>query len=163
MPTPGPSRIRKKACKASPAPWACIPDDRVLTHQTFEAGVYLEEPRYEMERDISLLTGRLTVEQASRFRRAVISDRDMASAEVRYTTAGRLRSEGFAVVHTPRRVTNGCLADIEHVSVIWPADDPLNRQDVPWPAEVSQRFSRCFAGYEGRGGETDESGLAHQA
>lgn len=50
-----------------------------------------------------------------------------------------LRDKGFAVVHTPGRVRNP-----GHVSIVWPADDPLNRQDIPWPQDVVTAFNGCF-------------------
>ncbi|MGJ6968659.1 hypothetical protein ACSDR0_42810 [Streptosporangium sp. G11] len=108
---------------------------------------FFDEPRYEMEREISLLTGQLSVEAASRYRRKIINARDLELAAVRYTTAGRLRGEGFAVVHTPGRVRAECDAIGQHVSVIWPAEDPLNVQKIPWPPAVTKSFVECFNGY----------------
>lgn len=129
---------------ATPTPWLCLPDETVLTHHTFHAGKYIEAPRYDQEREISLLTGKLAIEQASRYRRRVITDRALESASVRYTSAGRLREEEFAVVHTPGRLLGRCGADLQHVSIVWSNDDPVNRQDIPWPPAVSERFVQCF-------------------
>ncbi|WP_459802605.1 hypothetical protein [Herbidospora sp. RD11066] len=96
---------------------------------------------------MSLLTGRLSVKFASNYRKKVLTAHDLERAAVRYTSVGKLRAAGFAVVHTPGRVTNGCGADGEHVSVIWPVEDPLVRQDIPWPPDVAESFVQCFNGY----------------
>ncbi|MCG5219402.1 hypothetical protein [Streptosporangium sp. KLBMP 9127] len=149
MREPDSSYVRKKSCTATCAAELCIGDETWLTHHTFDH--FLNEPRYRVEREVSLLTGRLSVEEASRYRRALITVSDLEGASVRYTTAGNLRVAGLAVVHTPGRVTKGCAAEMEHVSVIWPAADPVVRQDIPWPPEVTQSFLRCFNGYEQAG------------
>ncbi|MFF4990754.1 hypothetical protein ACFY19_26470 [Streptosporangium saharense] len=133
---------------ATPTPWLCIADEMVLTHHTFDSGKYLNAPRYEMGREISLISGRLSVEEASRYRRRLVTVKDLQMADVRHTSAGRLREEGFAVVHTPTRVTRGCGSVGEHVSVIWPDRDPIVHQDIPWPPEVTKSFTECFNGYD---------------
>lgn len=58
-----------------------------------------------------------------------------------YATALRLREAGFAIVHTPGRIRGGV-----HATVVWPADDPLNHQEVPWPPGVPALFDECFNG-----------------
>lgn len=63
----------------------------------------------------------------------------LSRAGLRRTTAGRIRAAGFAVVHTPGLAKEG-----PHVSIVWPDEDPLERQDVPWPDEISARFDACF-------------------
>ncbi|GGO30827.1 hypothetical protein GCM10010116_61730 [Microbispora rosea subsp. aerata] len=118
-------------------------DDTILTHHTFKP-TFLNAPRIDLEREVSLLKGKWTVEEASRYRRKILSDRDLRQADVRFTTAGILRSKGFAVVHTPGKIAGG-----PHVSVVWPPHDPLNRQDVPWPPDVVESFAQCFNGYKG--------------
>lgn len=147
MPEPDSTYVRKQACRATSTPWLCLPDETVLTHHTFNVDRFLEAPRYDKEREVSLLTGELTAEEVSRYRRRVITARALEAAAVRYTSAGRLRAEGFAVVHTPGRLLGRCGTASQHVSIVWPDDDPTNRQDIPWPPTVSKRFVRCFNGY----------------
>lgn len=119
----------------------------MLTHHTKTAGEFLNAPRIDTEREVSLLRGKLTVEEATRYRfrrggtAAIQAAVDRAG--VRHTTAGRLRQAGFAVVRTPGRMVSG-----PHVSVVWPADDPLRRQDVPWPDSIATRFAECFDGHD---------------
>ncbi|MEU4538572.1 hypothetical protein AB0G15_27365 [Streptosporangium sp. NPDC023825] len=147
MREPDSSYVRRKACRATETPWLCISDDVILTHHTFDMGHFFNEPRYETEREVSLLTGQLSVEAASRYRRKIVNARDLELAAVRCTTAGKLRSGGFAVVHTPGRILAECDAAGQHVSVIWPAEDPLNVQKIPWPPTVTKSFVECFNGY----------------
>jgi hypothetical protein len=119
----------------------------MLTHHTKTAGQFLDAPRIETEREVSLLRGKLTVEEATRyrFRRGGTAAIQAAAerSDVRHTTGGQLRRAGFALVHTPGRMIDGA-----HVSVVWPADDPLERQDIPWPDTVAARFASCFTGHD---------------
>jgi hypothetical protein len=137
--------VRQAACRCGPPSDVCVVDDEVLTHHAKIAGEFLNAPRLETEREVSLLRGKLTVEEATRYRyrrgSAAAMQAAVDKAGVRYTTAGQLRHAGFAVVHTPGRMING-----PHVSVVWPADDPLERQDIPWPDHVTARFADCFIG-----------------
>ncbi|MGC5009302.1 hypothetical protein ACLQ2R_00920 [Streptosporangium sp. DT93] len=148
MPELDSTYMRTQACRATPTPWLCLPDELMLTHHTFRSDKYIEAPRYDREREISLLTGKLSVEQASRYRRRVTTARALELASVRHVSAGKLRVEGFAVVHTPGRFIGKCGVDLQHVSIVWPNDDPVNRQDIPWPQAVSERFVQCFNGYQ---------------
>lgn len=68
-----------------------------------------------------------------------ITPAELEVARVRYVEAGRLRAVNLAVVHTHSRI-----ATMEHVSVVWPPDAPLVRQEVPWPPAVSASFEGCF-------------------
>lgn len=70
---------------------------------------------------------------------------DVERASVRYTTAGDLRAAGFAVIHTCGRKGEGN----GHVSVVWPADQPLDAPDPAWPAHVRKAFAACFTEGEG--------------
>jgi hypothetical protein len=119
----------------------------VLTHHTKTRGRYVNAPRVTTERELSLLRGRLTVQEATSYRVRRGGPKALEAAvrrsDVRYTTAGQLREAGFAVVHTPGRTVGGA-----HISVVWPSDDPLVRQDIPWPDEVAGRFDSCFDGNE---------------
>lgn len=45
------------------------------------------------------------------------------------------------------RVQNGL-----HVSIVWPGDDAMVLQDIPWPGPLPESFNGCFnevAGAEG--------------
>jgi hypothetical protein len=151
MSEPGSSYVRSRVCRAAEQPWLCISDEKVLTQFSRNANKYLSEPRYAREREISLLTGKLTIEQAARYVLRSVFTRDIERASVRYTTAGDLRKAGFAVLHTPGRIFAGCDGDLSHVSVIWPADDPVQRQDIPWEPDVTASFTQCFNGHEDEG------------
>jgi len=146
MSEPDSSYVRSRVCRATEKPWLCIADEKALTQFARNANKYLSEPRYHREREISLLTGRLTIEQAARYVLRSVFAKDIERASVRYTTAGALRRAGFAVLHTPGRISAGCDGDLSHVSVIWPADDPVQRQDIPWDPDVTESFIRCFNG-----------------
>lgn len=139
--------MRGEACQCGPPPDLCVADDEVLTHHTKTAGEFLNAPRVETEREISLLRGKLTTEEATRYRfrrgGAAAIQAAVERSSVRHTTAGQLRRVGFAVVHTPGRMINGT-----HISVVWPTDDPLKRQDVPWPDDVAAKFASCFIGHD---------------
>jgi hypothetical protein len=151
--------LEAKACPAGPSPESCIPNDMTLTQQTFRVPTFRDAPERPGERDVSLLTGRLTIEDASHYvnPRSSKEARALRRAGVRYTTAGELREQGFAVLHTPGRVTGGppktvreapaCREPKTHVSVVWPNAAPLQRQDIPWTDDVVQRFVGCFHGY----------------
>lgn len=147
MSQPDQGYVRGEACDCGPLPEQCVKDSEVLTHHTKNAGEFLNAPRVETEREVSLLRGRLTVEEATRYRvrrgGEVAIKAAVERSEVRHTTAGRLRQAGFAVVHTPGRRVNG-----PHVSVVWPADDPLGRQDIPWPDGVEAGFADCSVGHD---------------
>lgn len=156
--------LEEKACQLGPSPESCIPDELPLTQLTFRVPDFRQAPDRPGERDVSLLTDRLTIEDALHYvnPRSSKDTRTLRRAAVRYTTAGRLREQGFAVLHTPARVTGGPLEAVRelsacrepktHVSVVWPNTAPLQRQDIPWTDEVKQRFAECFDGYVTMGG-----------
>jgi hypothetical protein len=122
----------------------------ILTQQSW-SGEYRSAPREDREKDLSMLRGELSVLEACEYVnvRGPLTEARVARAGVRYTTAGKLRAKGLAVVHTPGRIKGG-----PHVSVVWPGDNPLDTQEVPWPPGVSAAFTACFN--EGEGGR-DES------
>lgn len=127
-------------------------DSEVLTQFAWKADRFRDQPRIDREVGLSLLVGRVDVEEAARY---VLLGQpptrgQLSRAVVRLTTAGRLRKAGFAVIHTPGRVKPG-----KHATVVWPDDDPLTRPEVPWPADVSEAFNSCFN--EGGEGGHDES------
>jgi hypothetical protein len=108
--------------------------------------VFRAAPRIDREVELSLLLGRLSVEQAAQYvllrgaPQKELSAAQLEVSHVRYCTAGDLRGVGLAVVHTLSRVKS----PIEHVSVVWPDQAPMERQTVPWPPAVSDSFERCF-------------------
>lgn len=76
---------------------------------------------------MSLLSGRLTVEQA----KASISGALIRTSDgVRYTSVGTLRSAGFVVVHTPTA------SNPRHVSV---------RANSDWTASHQEAFDAAFS------------------
>lgn len=141
-------RMRRAACRCGKPPQECISDDVELTQQAPKAGKFRNAPRVEREVDVSLLIGRWSVEDATRYVLMGNSPTrpQLNRAAVRHTKVGRLREAGFAVVHTPGRIKGG-----PHASVVWPANQPLAHPEVPWPSEVSEAFEVCF----NRAGEGD--------
>jgi hypothetical protein len=136
-----PGYVRRAACRCGPSPDECVSDDTLLSQHAPKAGKFRNAPRVEREVEVSLLLGEWSVEDATRY---VLMGNpptrgQLSRAAMRLTSAGKLRRAGFAVVHTPGRIKGG-----PHVSVIWPANDPLNDARVPWPPEVSERFDSCF-------------------
>jgi hypothetical protein len=126
-----------------------VQDEEVLTQHTWKAGNFNNHPR-DGELELSMLRGDVSVVEACDYRSSGVrvSAARIARAGRRQTTAGKIRAAGLAVVHTPgRRVKNGI-----HVSIVWPPDDPLHTQRVPWPARVSQGLEACF----NDDGEVDE-------
>lgn len=147
--------VRRHACTCGPPPQDCVKNDEVLTQYGKVGQDFRSAPRVEEigERALSMLRGRFAPAEAGRaLRGRRLSPQEAAAARARYVTAGRLREAGFAVVHTVARVTNP-----QHVSVVWPDTDPLNRQDAPWPSHVSAAFTACF-NEEGKEAFGDESG-----
>jgi hypothetical protein len=122
-----------------------VPDEMILTQQTWN-GEYRSGPREDREKDLSMLRGELSLVEACEYVnvRGPLTEARVARAGVRYTTAGRLRAKGLAVVHTPGKIKDG-----PHVSVVWPDDNPLDNQVAPWPPGVSAGFEACFNEVEG--------------
>jgi len=151
MPQSSPRRtwVRRKACATDRAGGQCIRDDELLTHHTKTRGHYDNGPRPQMEdeTEVSVQRGKLTVAEASALRNggAPAHPVDVAAAGVRYTTAGKLREAGFAVIHTPgiKGEESG------HGSVVWPDANPLDEQDRAWPPGVQSTFAACFTEGEG--------------
>lgn len=132
--------VAANVCQDRPSPEACIRDDEVLTQHTWKAGNFIDEPR-EIEDEVSMLRGDVSVADACAYRSRLssVSPAKLARAGRRQTTAGKIRAAGLAVVHTPGQIEGG-----PHVSIIWPPDDPVNRQLTPWPADVPKAFAACF-------------------
>lgn len=140
--------VRKAACPTELAGGQCIADAEVLTHHAALKGQYNNAPRPDFEEDeVSLQRGAISKAEACRRRNRnqPVPEQDVARAGIRRTTAGELRAAGFAVVHTcgRRGESNG------HVSVIWPADQPLERRRADWPPKVQEAFAACFTEQDG--------------
>jgi hypothetical protein len=120
----------------------CIGDDEILTHHTKQRGQYVNAPDARREVELSVMRGRLTVAAAYQQRNGGLRAHpaDVEKAAVRYTTAKRLREQGFVVVHTcgPKGEENG------HISVVWPTANPLDEPDPNWPPNVQEAFASCF-------------------
>jgi hypothetical protein len=109
-----------------------------------ERPTFRTAPRVDIEVELSLLVGRLDVLNAARYvlmsgSRTEITTAELEASRVRYVEAGRLREVELAVVHTRSRI-----ASVEHASIVWPSDAPLEQQKVPWPPPVSASFEGCF-------------------
>jgi hypothetical protein len=135
-----PNHIKRDACRCGPSPERCVSDSEVLTQHGRVAQSFRNQPRMHLELGLSVLKGEVSLEEATRYvLRREPTDKDLQKACIRRTTAGALRRAGFAVVHTPGRVS-----DSVHCTVAWPAADPLESSQVPWPPEVSAAFDSCF-------------------
>jgi len=136
------NHVQRAACKCGPPPELCVPDETLLTQFAWRPSSFRIRPRADRgELGLSVLIGRLTVEEAARY--VLMGQpppaRQLASAAVRLTTAGDFRRAGFAVVHTPGRVKPGI-----HATVVWPNTDPIRCPDGNWNTQVSDLFNMCF-------------------
>lgn len=125
----------------------CIGGEEILTHHTEQRGQYKNAPDARREVELSIMRGRLTIAAACQQRNGGLPapPADVERADVRYTTARRLREAGFAVIHTcgPKGEGYG------HVSVVWPAANPLDGPNPNWPTPVQAAFAACFTEQEG--------------
>lgn len=138
-----PTWVRKNACQTDLNGGTCIADAEMLTYHTSHSGTYNNAPRPEvLEVELSVMRGELTVAAACMRRNGgrPAHPSDVARAGVRYSTAGEIRSAGLAVIHTCGRKGEG----YGHVSVIWPAANPLDAPDPAWPPAVREAFAACF-------------------
>jgi hypothetical protein len=128
--------IVKLACKCGPPPDACLQDEEQVTQLSDAGGAtFRDAPRAHLERGLSVIRGKIEVEEAEMLVRVRPTSTDN---RVRYASVGVIRAAGFAVVHTPSR-TNPT-----HVSVVWPGDDWRTQQVIPWSPEVMLKFAACF-------------------
>lgn len=139
--------VRRSACPTYLAGEQCIGDDEFLTHQTNQRGQYKSVPDASMEVELSVIRGRLSTAAACQQRNGgrPPHPEDVRRAGVRHATAGRLREQGFAVIHTCGRKGEG----YGHVSVVWPTTNPLDQPDPNWPTPVQEAFAACFTEQEG--------------
>lgn len=101
-----------------------IEDDEALTQYGTTTDPWRVEPRWDREKAVSLLLGEWTPEGAGDKIRGSGALGDGTDA-ARYSTAGTLRKQGFAVIHTPN------FRNPDHVAV---------RRD-PW---LAGEFNGCF-------------------
>lgn len=135
-----PNHVKAAACRCGPLPEQCVLDEEVLTQYGQLRSPFRVEPRVDRELGLSVLRGPLSLEDVVRHvLRREPTEGDLAKSRVRRATAARLRRAGFAVVHTPGRTP-----DSPHCTVAWPATEPIENPQVPWPSEVSERFAGCF-------------------
>jgi hypothetical protein len=144
MPSPNPNYVLNHACSCPDGPIFCIADEEVVTQQTF-SGQYRDMPRANRELSLSVFRGQVSARDATSYIRLgkPVEEWEKRKIRVRRLHVGRLREVGLAVVHTPGRV-----AYPEHCSVVWPSDDPLNRQIASWPPEIRAGFTACFTDEE---------------
>ncbi len=130
-------------CRCGPPPGECVADDEPISHygELDSAGDcrHHNGPRAPKVPALSVHRGALTPAEACERVRGHVTDALLARTCVRHTTAGALRAAGFAVLHTPGRITAG-----PHCSVIYPAADPLRDQASPWPRIRAQGLRRVF-------------------
>ena len=145
--------VRNHTCEKDLDGGPCIGDAEILTHHTELRGQYPNAPRERngkpAEVEVSMMRGAISKAEACSRRNGgnPAASADVARAGIRYATAGDLREAGFAVIHT-------CMPKGEgygHVSVIWPAANPLDEQDPDWPAPVQEAFAACFTEQEDEG------------
>ena len=146
-----PNHVKRSACRCGASAEQCVADDEVLTQHGSVGRSFRNQPRIERERGLSVLRGEISLLEATRY---VLprepTEQDLQKARIRRTTAAALRRAGFAIVHTPGKVLGSV-----HCTVAWPATDPLENPQVPWPPEVSAAFDSCFN--EGEEVNPDES------
>jgi len=149
MPLSRDSWVRKSACPTDLGGGQCIRNDQTLTHLTNRYGEFDNGPRHLLrfdEDEVSMRRGEIPKAEACRLRngRQLVHPADIARARIRRATAGDLREQGFAVIHTCGRAgeANG------HVSVIWPDTNPLSERESDWPAPVQEAFAACFTEVE---------------
>lgn len=104
-----------------------VPNDQVLTQYGTSRKGFHNQPRWERETQLSVIMGRLTPREAGDFVRRHGAQLPFAGDRARYTTAGRLRANGFTVDQTGN--------DPRHVSVGYP---------LLWNAEVCKAFDAAF-------------------
>ena len=109
-----------------------VPNEAELTQygkgRPGSANRFRDRPRAEInEPDVSLLLGRLGVEEAA----VLVFKWAHPLSAVRYTTAGTLRAKGFIIRHTPSP------GNSKHVSVLVPPS-------TEWDETLAKSFDECF-------------------
>ena len=115
----------------------------MLTQHGWVASPFRNQPRIERELGLSVLYGSISLEEATQYvlQGEPPTERQLTKSRIRRATAAQLRQKGFAVVHTPGRITASV-----HCTVVWPDDEPLEAPQAPWPGDVSELFDSCFNG-----------------
>lgn len=116
-------------------------DDEFVTQLNNPDGMFRTAPRVNGEVDLSVLRGRLTLQEAYTYvTTGEPLEDDLVGRAVRYTTAGALRNEGFEVIHTPTRKIKNSI----HTSVVWPGMEDGTPQ-VPWGDSQTQALELAFS------------------
>jgi len=112
-----------------------LADDVVLTqygNRAYPPGEpFRHQPREGKEREISLMAGRMGLDDAARTVNRHRREGAHPDDGVRYTTVGLLRAAGFRPAHTPSRLMSN------HVSVSLAGEED-------WTDAVGVRFDQCF-------------------
>jgi hypothetical protein len=121
-------------------------DDEHVTHLSNKDGEFTNCPRAGREDEVSVRRGRLSLADMLTLIGNPLAVPGAPGAllppggRIRVASVRRLRREGFAVIHTPGKDQEAGT----HVSVMWPATDPLTSRQAVWPAEVQALFAACF-------------------
>ncbi len=114
-----------------------LPDEARLTQYGERSplgGGFRDRLRSEIgETEMSMILGEVDATAAA----MLITKHLAPGAERRVTTVGRLRREGFVVIHSPTR------GNPLHVSVYAPRDEKSG-EHVEWDHNVARRFNSCF-------------------
>lgn len=87
---------------------------------------FRQSPRWDREKAVSVIAGRLEVEQATLL---VTGRRARRGDAVRYSTVGRLHGAGFVTRSDPQPLNPA------HVLVEYPGE---------WSEDIGEAFDRCF-------------------
>ncbi|MFS0883864.1 hypothetical protein [Aeromicrobium sp. 179-A 4D2 NHS] len=132
--------LAKRVCTCSDGPEDCLKNEETVTQWAPSPEKFRREPDVDKEIDFSVQRGQLTPEECWALMTSTGRVRPMLeTAVVRYATVGDLRNAGIAVMHTPGRVADGL-----HVSLVWPAEAPLDHGTAPWPPDVTDDVNACF-------------------
>lgn len=114
-----------------------LPDEARLTQygeRSPSGGGFRDRLRPEIgETEMSMILGEVDSAAAA----MLITKHLVPWAERRVTTVGRLRREGFVVIHSPTR------GNPLHVSVYGPRD-VKSGEHIEWGTKVARRFNACF-------------------
>lgn len=114
-----------------------LPDEARLTQygeRSPVGGGFRDRLRAEIgETEMSMILGEVDATAAT----MLITKHLVPDADRRVTTVGRLRREGFVVIHSPTR------GNPLHVGVYAPRDKKSG-EHVKWGHGVARRFNSCF-------------------
>lgn len=114
-----------------------LPDEARLTQygeRSPVGGGFRDRLRPDIgETEMSMILGEVDATAAA----MLITKHLAPGADRRVTTVGRLRREGFVVIHSPTR------GNPLHVSVYAPRDEKSGEY-LEWGQDVARRFNACF-------------------